>query len=353
MILKEDELIRDFRIISKIGEGGMGEVYSAEDINLGRKVAVKILAPELARDKSLIDRFRQEARLQASLIHPNIVLLYSFFEHEQNYIIVLEYAAGITLKELINKTGPIPEERSINIIKQVLEGTGFAHSNVIIHRDIKPANIMIGDGDKVKIMDFGIAKILGDRGLTRTGSKMGTIYYMSPEQINSPKDVDHRTDIYSIGITFYQMLTGKLPFDTSTDSDFQVMKEIVEGDFKDPRDIYPYITANTVEVLNTMVSKEKNKRLNSCKQHINNLNNEREKTGESEISLSEKHSSSLLSKDTSYDVNTKTVEIDENKKKSEESKFLNLRDVLQNIFALIVFILMIFGLGAFLINLLS
>ena len=177
------EQIREYKIKNKIGEGGMGEVYLAEDENLGRQVAIKMLAPELMRNAELVERFKQEARLQASLIHPNIVALHTFFMHENMLYMVMEYAQGITLKELIKQKGKLDESTAKHLMLQILEGVGFAHQLGIVHRDLKPSNIMVSKDGKIKIMDFGIAKVLGDRGMTKTGTKMGTLYYMSPEQI--------------------------------------------------------------------------------------------------------------------------------------------------------------------------
>ena len=266
MNLSANSKIREYKIVKKIGEGGMGEVFLAEDEYLGRKVAIKALAPELLRNSELIERFQQEARLQSSLTHPNIVTLFSFFPEQNTYCMILEYAAGITLKELILHTGAIPEPRSINIFKQILEGVGFAHQKGVIHRDLKPSNIMIDSNDNVKIMDFGIAKILGDRGLTKTGTKMGTIYYMSPEQVRAEKDIDQRTDIYSLGIVLYEMLTGKLPFNTNTESDYEVMNEIVLGSIGDPRIIVNNISEQTALVVQKMCEKKKDNRYVTCYQ---------------------------------------------------------------------------------------
>ncbi|MEI7812353.1 MAG: serine/threonine-protein kinase [Ignavibacteria bacterium] len=258
--------IRDYRILSKLGEGGMGSVYLAEDINLERKVAVKILNALLTEDSKFIERFCQEARVQASLLHPNIVSLYNFFKEDNSYCMIMEHAEGITLKELIQRTGLIPEARAIKIFGQMLDAVGYAHSKGIIHRDIKPSNVIVGTGDSVKIMDFGIAKILGDKSLTRTGTKMGTVYYMSPEQIRAGKDIDVRTDIYSLGITFYEMLTGKVPFNTETESEFEIMNDIIYKDLPDPRDYYGAISENTVNVITGMTKKDKNSRINSIKE---------------------------------------------------------------------------------------
>ncbi len=263
-----------YKIIEKIGEGGMGSVYLAEDSMLGRKVALKILNPQLTNDAQFTDRFKQEARLQASLVHPNIVTLYNFFLDEEKYCMVMEFAEGNTLKEIIKRTGPIPQKRVNKIFKQLLEGVGYAHSKGIIHRDIKPSNIILDKDDNVKIMDFGIAKIMGDKGLTKTGTNVGTIYYMSPEQVLAKETLDGRTDIYSLGITFYEMLTAKIPLDLNTKSDFEIMKQIVEKEFIDPRNYYPHISDQTVDIFYKCVQKDREKRFSSCAEVISLLNEE-------------------------------------------------------------------------------
>ena len=259
------EQIREYKIKNKIGEGGMGEVYLAEDENLGRQVAIKMLAPELMRNAELVERFKQEARLQASLIHPNIVALHTFFMHENMLYMVMEYAQGITLKEVIKQKGKLDESTAKHIMLQILEGVGFAHQKGIVHRDLKPSNIMIDSNLDVKIMDFGIAKVLGDRGMTKTGTKMGTLYYMSPEQVKAEKDIDQRTDIYSLGIIYYEMLTGKVPFNTDTESDFEVMREIVDGNTEERLRTFFYSFSNDVKnVIIKMTKNQKTDRYVTC-----------------------------------------------------------------------------------------
>ncbi|MGD1008266.1 MAG: serine/threonine-protein kinase, partial [Ignavibacteriaceae bacterium] len=258
--------IRDYKILSKIGEGGMGSIYLAEDEMLGRKITLKVLNPVLSQDEQLIERFKQEAKVQASLIHPNIVTLHSFFREGTDYVMVMEYAEGKMLKEIIREEGKIDELRSVKILLQILEGLGFAHQRGVVHRDIKPSNIMVDSNSNIKIMDFGIAKVLGDKGLTRTGVKMGTVYYMSPEQIKALKDIDQRTDIYSLGITLYEMLTGKLPYNTTTESDFEVMNEIVNNVIDDPREINPKLSDTIVKVIMKMTGKERERRYKTCYQ---------------------------------------------------------------------------------------
>jgi serine/threonine protein kinase len=262
-------MIRDYRILKLLGEGGMGKVYLAED-NLERMVAIKELLPELTRSGEFLDRFRQEAKIQARLNHPNIVSIYSFFEESRIYYIVMEYVEGMSLRDLIRKkTGPIEEKRACRIFRQVLEGVEYAHNKGVVHRDLKPGNILIDQRDDVKIMDFGIAKMVGDIGHTRTGATLGTLYYESPEQINSAKDVDSRTDIFSLGITLFEMLTGKLPYNTDTDSTFVVMKQIVEDPLPDPRKFYPHISDWLIKLLAMMTEKDRNVRIKSCRECIN------------------------------------------------------------------------------------
>ncbi len=263
--------IRDYKIIKKIGEGGMGTVYLASDTMLERNVAIKVLNSLLTMDSQFTDRFRHEAKVQASLIHPNIVTLYNYFREGDNYCMVMEYVEGDTLKQLITNTGPLPEQKVVWLLNQILEAVGYAHKKGIIHRDIKPSNILLTGDNTAKILDFGIAKILQDKGLTKTGTKMGTIYYMSPEQIKAVKDIDHRTDIYSIGVTLYEMLSGRIPFNVDTDSDFEIMNEIVTGEIKDPREYYPHISDWLVDILFASVHKDRTKRIQNTDEFTKRL----------------------------------------------------------------------------------
>jgi serine/threonine protein kinase len=263
--------IRDYKIVKKIGEGGMGTVYLAEDLMLEREVAIKVLNPLLTKDSHFTERFRHEAKVQASLIHSNIVTLYNYFFEKDNYCMVMEFVDGVTLKQLITNTGPLPEQKIVWVLNQILEAVGFAHKKGIIHRDIKPSNILLTDDNTVKILDFGIAKILQDKGLTKTGTKMGTIYYMSPEQIKAVKDIDNRTDIYSIGVTLYEMLSGRIPFNVDTDSDFEIMNELVTGEIKDPREFYPHISEWLVDVLFASVEKDRAKRIQNVDEFTKRL----------------------------------------------------------------------------------
>jgi len=255
-------LIRDYLFIRKLGAGGMGEVWLGEDTNLERRVAIKILNPELSGDPALVARFKQEAKLQARLVHKNIVTLCNFFTEQERSYMVMEFAQGITLKDLIRREGRLSEQRTLGILNQLLDALAYAHSMDIIHRDIKPANIMVDpdSNDFVKIMDFGIAKALGEAGLTQTGTRMGTLFYMSPEQIRAEKDIDCRTDIYSLGVTLHEMVTGRLPYDADSESPYTIQHNIITQEFIDPRTEQPNLSESFCSMLHRMTEKTKEKR---------------------------------------------------------------------------------------------
>jgi len=202
--------ILHYKILDKLGEGGMGVVYKAEDIKLKREVAIKFLPHHISVNKEERQRFEIEAQAAAALNHPNIAHIYAIEETEDEIFIVMEYIDGIELKDQI-KSGPISTDEVINIANQIAEGLDAANKKGIVHRDIKSSNIMITKDGKVKIMDFGLAKIKGGTELTKVGSTVGTAAYMSPEQTKG-EEVDHRTDIWSFGVVLYEMLTGELPF---------------------------------------------------------------------------------------------------------------------------------------------
>jgi eukaryotic-like serine/threonine-protein kinase len=202
--------IAHYKILGKIGEGGMGVVYKAEDIKLKRTVALKFLPPELTRDPQAKARFVQEAQAAAALDHPNICAVFEIGEAEGSTYIAMPYVKGQSLKERI-AVGPLSLEEALDVAGQVAEGLKEAHEKGIVHRDIKPANIMLTEKGQAKIMDFGLAKLEAGVDLTRTMAVIGTAAYMSPEQARG-EEVDHRTDIWSFGATLYEMLTGQKPF---------------------------------------------------------------------------------------------------------------------------------------------
>lgn len=211
--------ILDYQIISLLGEGGMGSVYKAYDLQLERYVAIKIINPKLIKDPQFIERFRFEAKNQAKLSHPNIVTVYGFVETREATGFVMEFVDGSTISHLINTWGRLDLIYSLRIMQQVLLAIEYAHRMGFIHRDLKPSNIIIDKSGLVKVMDFGISKSLNEnQNITRVGSNIGTIYYMSPEQIKGFSPTP-KTDIYSLGITLYEMLSGTVPFNFKNDYD--------------------------------------------------------------------------------------------------------------------------------------
>jgi len=211
--------IAHYRIEAQLGEGGMGVVYRAVDLTLDRPVALKMLTADLARNASLQERFQAEAKAQAHLNHANIATLYSFVQAEDTSFIVMEYVDGETFEAIVRR-GPIPPGKALPLFRQALAGLGFAHRMGIIHRDIKPGNLMVNRHGIVKVLDFGLAKVLGAQRMTGSGVRVGSVFYMSPEQVRN-ESLDARADVYSLGVTLYEMLSGKVPF--SGDSDYQVM----------------------------------------------------------------------------------------------------------------------------------
>src|SRR5690348_18439161 len=203
-----------YRIERKLGAGGMADVYLAEDQELGRRVAIKILNDRHAADDSFIERFRREAKNAAGLSHPNIVSIYDRGEAEGTYYIAMEYLDGRSLKELIVGRGPAPIKTAIDYARQILAAVGFAHKHGIVHRDIKPHNVLVGGEGRLKVTDFGIARS-GASQMTEVGSIIGTAQYLSPEQARGAP-VDQTSDLYSVGVVLYEMLTGVVPFSGDT-----------------------------------------------------------------------------------------------------------------------------------------
>ncbi len=224
---KDREIIisNRYRIVRKIASGGMADIYLGQDIELERKVAVKILSANYAGDRNFVARFRREAQVLARLDHPNIVDIYDWGKFNSYYYIVMEFVEGISLKELIDKKGSVEPDTAAKYAVQICDALGAAHDNNLIHRDIKPQNILISPEGKIKVTDFGIAKSL-NTDITRTINIVGTAHYISPEQARGAV-LDSRTDIYSLGIVIYEMLTGDLPFrgDTSIDISLKHVNE--------------------------------------------------------------------------------------------------------------------------------
>src|SRR5918996_3895985 len=204
-----------YRVLRKLGSGGMANVYLAEDGELGRQVAIKILNERHAADEQFVERFRREAKNAAGLSHPNIVQIYDRGEAEGTYYIAMEYLEGQTLKELAAVRGPVAVRDAIAYVRQILAALRFAHRKGIVHRDIKPHNALIDDDGRLKVTDFGIARAGPASQMTEAGSIIGTAQYLSPEQARGGA-IDQRSDLYSVGVVLYELLTGTVPFTGDT-----------------------------------------------------------------------------------------------------------------------------------------
>jgi serine/threonine protein kinase len=255
------KVIGTYKIIEKIGEGGMGSVYKGIDEMLEREVAIKVLRPELASQEHVVERFRTEAKTLAKLNHTNIATVFNFIHQDDHYFMVMEFVRGETLDHIIRRTGAMLYEQAVGMFCHALDGLEHAHSLGIIHRDIKPANIMLTDVGIVKVMDFGIARVLGTSRMTKQGNIIGTIEYMSPEQVRG-EETDARSDIYSAGILFYEMLTGRVPFESK--SEFELMKSQIEDPPPPPRNFAAYIPEQAEQAIMRALAKKPEARYESA-----------------------------------------------------------------------------------------
>ncbi len=261
-------VIGDYKILKKIGEGGMGVVYQGVHVRLEQLVAIKDLSPELASNSEMRERFIREAKIQAKLNHPNVVNVHNLLERDGRLFLVMEFVEGQTLDKIIQEKGAMPPATATRITRQVLEALAFMHSKGVIHRDLKPGNIMITPEGHVKVTDFGIAKATTEQGHTRAGVRLGTLWYMSPEQIKG-KSVDARSDLYAMGITLFQMVTGKLPF--FGNSDFEIMKAHAETPPPDPKKIKKDIPKPLAVIILKLLEKDPAKRYSSAAEVLKDL----------------------------------------------------------------------------------
>ena len=242
-----------YRLEAQIGSGGMSTVYRATDTVLERHVAVKLMHREFAEDSAQLERFRREARAVAQLSHPHIVNVIDAGEDAGHPYIVFEYVDGETLKDRIRRLGRLPIDQAIAYAVEIARALGAAHARGIVHRDIKPQNVLIGPDGSAKVTDFGIARSLDDEGLTAAGRVLGTTDYVAPEQALG-RDVGGQTDIYSLGVVLYEMLTGDVPF--AGDSQVAVAMRHVREDFPDVRARRPEVSASLARVLDRMTAKD-------------------------------------------------------------------------------------------------
>src|SRR5579863_2962224 len=200
-----------YRVVTRVGSGGMADVYAVEDMQLGRRVAVKLLHERFAQDEEFVERFRREASSAASLSHANIVNVYDRGQWGGTYYIAMEYLDGRSLDAIVREEAPLPPDHAIELTEQVLRAARFAHRRGVVHRDLKPHNVIVDEEGRVKVTDFGIAQA-GASEITQTGSIMGTARYLSPEQAQG-NPVSPRSDLYAIGVMLYELLTGTVPFE--------------------------------------------------------------------------------------------------------------------------------------------
>jgi serine/threonine-protein kinase len=257
------EVIDHYRVLELIGRGAMGVVYKALDVNLDRLVAIKVMSAEVRSTPDFVERFRQEARLQAALNHPNVALLFDYFIHEGAPVAVMEFIEGESLEQMIQRRGAIPAHEGIPLFKQALHGVAAAHRAGIIHRDLKPSNLMITKDGVVKVMDFGIAKRQGATGATKASTSIGSPLYMAPEQILG-RSIDRRTDVYGLGITLYELLSGQPPFNPRGKAEFMVLNAHV-NDLPEPPTVYRYgIPRPIVDAVMRALAKDPDARFQSA-----------------------------------------------------------------------------------------
>ncbi|WP_340013716.1 Stk1 family PASTA domain-containing Ser/Thr kinase [Paenibacillus sp. FSL K6-1318] len=252
-----------YEVIERVGGGGMALVYKAQDLLLNRNVAIKVLRQQFVHDEEFIRRFRREAQSAASLSHPNVVSIYDVGQEDDIHYIVMEYVEGKNLNEIIKERAPLQVDESVRIASQIADALDHAHHNQIIHRDIKPHNILIGRNGRVKVTDFGIARAVTSTTITQTGSVVGSVHYFSPEHAKGIV-TGEKSDLYSLGIVLYQMLTGQLPF--LGESPISVALKHLQEEFDEPRKFNPLIPQSVENVILKSMRKNPQERYQSAKE---------------------------------------------------------------------------------------
>lgn len=255
------ERVGDYEVLAVLGAGGMGEVYKVRNLISDRIEAMKVLLPNLGADPELADRFLREIKVQAALDHPNIAALRTAQRVGNQLIMVMEYVEGSTLDKLCEH-GPVPLATAVDCTCQVLSALSFAHARGVIHRDIKPANMMLTPAGVVKLMDFGIARVAADRRLTQTGKTVGSLFYMSPEQIKGSGQLDARSDLYSLGVSLYELVTGRRPF--QGDSDYSIMAAHLQQNPVPPIQLDPNVPSALNEIILMSIAKEPEQRFQTA-----------------------------------------------------------------------------------------
>ena len=245
--------VGDYEVLEVLGAGGMGRVYKVRNVISDRVEAMKVLLPDLEGDADLADRFMREIKVQASLDHPNIAALHTALRLDNQLLMFMEYLEGVTI-DVVLRSGRIPIDKAIDYTVQVLSALSYAHAHGVVHRDLKPANMILTPSGVVKLMDFGIARMVADRKLTQTGGTVGSIYYMSPEQIKGGVAVDARSDLYSLGISLYEMATGARPF--KGDSEYSIMAAHLETTPPPPIEVDPNLPPALSEVILMSLEKD-------------------------------------------------------------------------------------------------
>jgi len=259
-----------YQIIDELGKGGMGKVYRVLDKKLNEEVALKLIKPEISSDKKTVERFSNELKISRKIIHKNIARMFDLNEEKGTHYITMEYVRGEDLKRLIRKIGQLGAGQAIPIAKQICEGLEEAHRLGVVHRDLKPQNVMVDEDGNARIMDFGIARSPESKGITGAGVMIGTPEYMSPEQVEG-KETDQRSDIYSLGIILYEMVTGRVPFEG--DTPFTVGVKHKSEPPKDPKELNSQIPEDLSRVILKCLEKDKEQRYQSASEARSELEN--------------------------------------------------------------------------------
>jgi eukaryotic-like serine/threonine-protein kinase len=266
MNLNPGDRLGDYEVIHSLGAGGMGQVYKVQNVITRRVEAMKVLLPDLVGATAAIERFIREIQLLAGLLHPNIATLYTAQIFDNQLVMIMEFVDGITLfDKLQNQQTTLGE--GLSYVAQTLTALEFAHSRGVIHRDIKPANLMITHDGIVKVMDFGIAKVAGERSLTRTGTTLGSLFYMSPEQaLGKTSELNGRSDLYSVGVVLYEIVTGKRPFEC--DSDYSMMAAHINTPPVPPVHLVPGLPPELNRAVLKAMAKDPNQRFQTAREFL-------------------------------------------------------------------------------------